>query len=85
MSCFSEGKPLVTLCSDASLGFIGFREQVFFISYETSDISGSSGFKMQYRFVEDNFTPPPPPVTTPSPVGGNNGITVKPVLSGHLK
>ena len=75
-SFFAEGAPLVTICGDTTKGFIGVREPVFFIEYHKYGDEASNGFKIQYKFVLDTFTPAPPPVTTPSPVGGDNGMHV---------
>ena len=76
--CFSEGAPLVTVCGDTTKGFIGVREPVFFIEYHKYGDEASNGFKIQYKFVVDTFTPAPPHETTPSPVGGDNGMHIIP-------
>lgn len=68
----SHGKPLVTICKDASIGFIGVRESNFFIAYKTDNEHDGGRFQMQYRFVENNFTPAPTAAPKLSPVGGDD-------------
>lgn len=77
-----EGRPLVTLCTNASTGLIGVRESAFFIAYQTGpDLSGS-GFRMKYRFIPENSALIPEITHFPVDVTSDKGETVEFHCSG---
>ncbi|XP_060591461.1 cubilin-like [Ruditapes philippinarum] len=66
----TQGRPLGTICSDNDLGILPYRASSMFIEYRNLLNLDGERFKIEYMFVEENFTLS----TTTSSVKGNDDI-----------